>query len=43
MPQPLIAVPVFMFASHFIFWQSVGTEWGRARKGEEMRKRQRDR
>jgi ZIP family zinc transporter len=24
MPQPLIAVPVFMFASHFIFWQSVG-------------------
>jgi len=24
MPQPLIAVPVFIFARHFIFWQSVG-------------------
>uniref|UniRef100_A0A7S0YQP9 Uncharacterized protein n=1 Tax=Hemiselmis tepida TaxID=464990 RepID=A0A7S0YQP9_9CRYP len=24
MPQPLIAVPVFMFARHFIFWRSVG-------------------
>jgi zinc transporter ZupT len=22
--QPLIAVPVFMFARHFIFWRSVG-------------------
>lgn len=24
LPQPLIAVPVFMFARHFIFWRSVG-------------------
>jgi len=24
MPQPLIAVPVFMFARNFVFWRSVG-------------------